>query len=237
MFDFLQRQEAMLGTEAVLTLETKTVMVCGLGGVGSSCAEGLCRAGIGHLVLIDNDEVNITNLNRQLIATRSAIGLKKTEAEKMRMLDINPDIKLTCLDLFLTNDNIPTLLEELKPDYVVDCIDNVSAKISLAVNCEKTNIKLVSSMGTGNKLYPEMLEFCDIYKTLVCPLARVMRKELKERNVKKLTCLYSKEQPIKAIIQDPNSNRNTPASVSFVPPAAGFMLCAKVVRDFIGKDE
>ncbi len=229
MFDFLQREEMIIGKKAVELLCKKTVMVCGLGGVGGACIEGLCRAGIGTLILIDNDTVNITNLNRQLIATRRTLGIKKTDAAKLRMEEINPDISLLCLDLFLTPENIPQLLKEYKPDYVVDCIDNVSAKISLALTCEQQKIPLVASMGTGNKLFPELLEFSDIYKTEMCPLARVMRKELKERNVKSLLCLYSREKPKRSH----EDNSTTPASVSFVPTAAGFMLCGKVIRDLI----
>ncbi len=223
-----ERETRLIGEEKVDLLFGKTVMVCGLGGVGGSCAEALCRAGIGRLILIDNDTVNETNRNRQAFACLSTEGKKKTEAARIRLSDINPDCTLVLLDRFLTPESIPSLLEENAPDYVVDCIDNVAAKTALAVVCSEKNIPLIASMGTGNKLDPTRLRIDDISKTSVCPLARVMRKRLRDAGVGKQTVLWSDEIPI-----TPGDEERTPASVSFVPPAAGLIIAGRVVCDLI----
>ena len=203
-------------------------MVCGLGGVGGTCCEALCRAGIGTLILIDNDTVNETNINRQAFATQKSVGMKKTDAAFERLCDINPDLNCILLDTFLTPENIPVILEQYRPDYVIDAIDNVTAKISLALECDKRKIPLIASMGTGNKLNPELLKICDISKTSVCPLARVMRKKIKDLGIKKYEVLWSDEVPTV-----PEDGERTPASVSFVPPCAGIMIAGRVVRNLI----
>lgn len=222
------RQVRLIGEEKTNLLFEKKIMVCGLGGVGGSCCEALCRAGVGTLILIDNDTVNETNINRQTFATVKTVGMMKTDAAKKRLEAINPDIKLVLLDTFLTPENIPVILDEQKPDYVIDAIDNVTAKVSLAHECDKRDIPLSASMGTGNKVNPEMLKITDISKTSVCPLARVMRRKIKELGIKKYEVLWSDELPL-----TPEDGERTPASISFVPPCAGIMIAGRVIRNIL----
>ncbi len=224
-----ERQVRLIGEENTNKLSEKKIMVCGLGGVGGSACEALCRAGVGTLILIDNDTVNETNINRQAFATTDTVGMKKTDAAEKRLLCINPEISLRLLDVFLTPENIPSLLNEYRPDYVIDAVDNVTAKVSLAEHCERLGIPLIASMGTGNKLNPEKLKISDISKTSVCPLARVMRKKIKDLGIKKYEVLWSDEFPI-----TPAGDERTPASVSFVSPAAGIMIAGRVVRNILG---
>ena len=228
MFD---REIRLIGEQAFERLSSAKVMICGLGGVGGGVVEALVRAGVGTLFLIDNDIVDVTNLNRQLVATTKVIGIPKTQAAKKRVLDINPNVNVIPIELFLTPENIPELLNNYKPDYVVDEIDNVSAKIALAVTCASLDIPLISSMGTGNKLDPCSFRISDIYKTSVCPLARVMRRELKARGVKSLKVLWSDEVPI----SPDDGEKRLPASISFVPPVAGMIIAGEVIRDRIEK--
>ncbi len=228
MFD---REIRLIGEAAFEKICNAKVMICGLGGVGGGVVEALVRAGVGTLFLIDNDMVDVTNLNRQLVATTEVIGLPKTQAAKKRVLDINPNINAIPIELFLTPENIPELLSNYKPDYVVDAIDNVSAKIALAVTCTSLDIPLISSMGTGNKLDPCAFRISDIYKTSVCPLARVMRRELKSRGIKSLKVLWSDEVPI----SPDDGEKRLPASISFVPPVAGMIIAGEVIRDIIEK--
>lgn len=223
-----QRQVRLIGEENTELLLQKRIMVCGLGGVGGNCCEALCRAGVGTLILIDNDTVNETNINRQAFATQGTVGMKKTDAAYERLRAINPDIECVLLDTFLTPDNIPEILADYRPDYVVDAIDNVTAKVSLAIECDKSNIPLIASMGTGNKLNPELLKISDISKTSVCPLARVMRKKMKDLGIKKYEVVWSDEVPTV-----PEDGERTPASVSFVPPCAGIMIAGRVIRRLI----
>lgn len=225
---WLQRQIRLIGQEKTNILSEKRIMVCGLGGVGGSCCEALCRAGVGTLILIDNDTVNETNINRQAFATTVTVGMKKTEAAKKRLLEINPKLCCILLDIFLTPENIPQLLSDYKPDYVIDAIDNVTAKVSLAENCEKLAVPVIASMGTGNKLNPERLQISDISKTSVCPLARVMRKKIKDLGIRKYEVLWSDEVPVV-----PGDGDRTPASVSFVPPVAGIMIAGRAVRNIL----
>ena len=225
------RQVRLIGEDKTNLLLQKRIMVCGLGGVGGNCCEALCRAGVGTLILVDNDEVNETNINRQDFATFDTVGMKKTDAAEKRLHEINPEFSCILLDTFLTPENIPSILEKYKPDYVIDAIDNVSAKVSLALECEKMNIPLIASMGTGNKLNPEMLKISDITKTSVCPLARVMRKKMKDLGVKKYLVLWSDELPT-----TPDDGERTPASISFVPPCAGIMIAGRVVRELLGME-
>lgn len=222
------RQVRLIGEDKTNLLLQKRIMVCGLGGVGGNCCEALCRAGVGTLILVDNDEVNETNINRQDFATCETVGMKKTAAAEKRLKSINPETECILLDEFLTPENIPVLLEKYKPDYVVDAIDNVTAKVSLAVECQRLGIPLTASMGTGNKVNPEMLKISDISKTSVCPLARVMRKKMKDLGVKRYEVLWSDELPI-----SPEDGERTPASISFVPPCAGIMIAGRVIRNIL----
>ena len=183
--------------------------------------------GVGNFVLVDNDVVSVTNINRQIIALNSTVGKYKTEVMKQRILDINPNAVVECVNLFITKDNVQDL--NFNVDYVVDAIDNVIAKIELAKMSEKVGFKLISCMGTGNKLEPEKFEISDISKTSVCPLAKVMRKRLKEEGVKKLTVLYSKEEP-KNVVE----NGRLPASISFTPSIAGLRIAEYVIKELIG---
>ena len=211
-------------------LALSKVLIFGLGGVGGYVAEALARSGVGVLGVVDNDVVNESNLNRQIIATKDTIGLLKTEAVKQRIKAINPSCKIITYNIFFMPETIEIPIYEY--DYVVDAIDTVTAKINLVERCTKLNIPIISSMGTGNKIHPEMLEISDIYKTSVCPLAKVMRKELKARGIKHLQVVYSKEEPIKSSFEQ--NGRNIPGSTAFVPSAAGLIIAGKVVRDITG---
>ena len=223
------REERLIGTDAFDRLQKAHVAVFGLGGVGSYAAEALARGGIGRLSLIDSDRVAVSNLNRQLYALHSTIGQKKTDAAAQRCLDINPALegKLHLYDRFVLPENTEALFEELQAgqplDFVLDAVDTVAAKIALAVYCETHGIPIISCCGTGNKLDPGLFEIDDIYKTSVCPLCKVLRKELKERGVKKLSVCWSKETPVK-------TGSRTPASISFVPGAAGLMIAGFAIR-------
>ncbi len=217
----------LIGEEATEKLKTAHVAVFGIGGVGSFTCEALARAGVGKLTLVDFDIVDITNINRQIIALYSTVGRAKTEVMAERILDINPGCIVEPVKLRFLPENADSI-ELTQFDYVVDAVDNVSAKIELAVRCEALGVKLISSMGTGNKLDPTRFEVADIYKTSVCPLARVMRQELKKRGVKHLKVVYSKEEAIK-------DGHRSPASISFVPPVAGMVLAGEVIKDLMKK--
>ncbi len=235
--EIFEREALLIGEENLNKLMRSSVMVFGAGGVGSYVIEGLVRAGIGRIIAVDNDSVNMTNINRQLVADMTTVGMAKTEAARERALRINPEIDFVSECVFVTSDNAEELIKKHMPDYIVDAIDTVSAKIALIMCAHKLGIKIISSMGTGNKLEPERLRIADIYSTSVCPLARVMRKELKDRGIKKLDVLYSDEEPIKRadgsapVIKD--NGRNAPGSISFVPSAGGLIIASKVVRDII----
>ena len=219
------RTEMLIGSEGLLKLKSACVAVFGLGGVGSYVVEALARCGVGKLILIDHDVVSISNLNRQLIATKNNIGKAKIEVAKERLLTINPEMEIETHQEFF----LPGNTEILRPgiDYIIDAIDNVTAKIELVLQSENLNIPIISSMGTGNKLDPLRFEITDIYNTSVCPLCRVMRRELKKRNVKALKVVFSKEEPKKI------SGQEFPASISFVPPVAGLALAGEVIRSLI----
>ena len=225
------RTELVIGKENVEKLNKAKVAIFGLGGVGSYVLEGLARAGIGNFILIDKDEVDVTNLNRQIIATHKTIGKPKVEVAKERIMDINPNVNVEIYQEFFMPETEGILDNTI--DYIVDAVDTVTAKIELVVRANKLNIPIISSMGTGNKLDPTRFEVADIYKTSVCPLAKVMRKELKARGVKKLKVVYSEEEPIKT-----NKNENgkqVPGSISFVPSVAGLIIAGEVVKDIIKK--
>ncbi|HHD2585535.1 TPA: ThiF family adenylyltransferase [Clostridium perfringens] len=244
----LSRTELLIGKDALDKLAKSKVMVFGVGGVGSFTVEALARAGVGNLILVDDDTVCLTNLNRQIHATYKTISKNKVEVMKERVLSVNRNCNVETIQVFVTPDN----LEEIIPDdvdYVVDAIDTVSAKIALAVYCEQKGIKLMSSMGTGNKLNPAEFKVADIYNTKVCPLAKVMRYELRKRGVKKLKVVYSEEMPRKPKAEDVvtcktgcvctggtkkcSAKRQIPGSVSFVPPVAGMIIASEVVKDLI----
>ena len=252
MLNQFSRTELIIGKDNVEKLHNSKVAIFGIGGVGSYVVEGLVRAGIGSFILVDDDRVCLTNLNRQIIATRKTIGKYKIEVARDRILEINPDANVEIHQEFFMPDSKEILDDSI--DYVVDCVDTVTAKIEIIMRAKRLNIPVISCMGTGNKLDPTQLEVTDIYKTSVCPLARVMRKELKARGVDQLKVVYSKEQPI---IPDENSEssckngcvcppgtkrkctaRNqVPGSISFVPSVAGLIISGEIIKDIIDLDK
>ena len=226
-----EREALLVGEDGVRKLSEKTVAVFGLGGVGSFVCEALARGGIGHLILVDNDTVAESNINRQLVALHSTLGKKKTEVAKARVLDINPGAKVETYEMFY----MPDTAEEIDLsvcDFVVDAIDTVTAKLELAVRCDRLGVPCISCMGTGNRL--DATKFCvtDINKTDTCRLARVMRRELRKRGVKKLKVVYSKAEP-KPPTPDPSKRKQTPGSISFVPPVAGMIMAGEIIKDLI----
>lgn len=237
MIHEFSRTELLLGEEGIEKLKHASVMVFGVGGVGSHCIEALARCGVGKLILIDNDTVSLTNINRQAVAFHSTVGKYKTEVMKKIILDICPEIEVKTYERFVLTDNLDDILAE-KPDYIVDAIDTVTAKLALVQEAQKRGIPIISSMGTGNKLHAELFEITDISKTSVCPLCKVMRKELKAREIYHLKVLYSKEKPIdtseRATREDAGARRSIPGSISFVPPVAGLLIAGEVVRDLTG---
>ena len=228
MLNQFSRTELVVGKDGVEKLNNTKIAIFGLGGVGSFALEGLVRAGIGNLVLIDNDCVELTNLNRQILATHKTIGKPKVEIAKQRILDINPNANVEIHQEFFMPETEGILDDSI--DYIVVCIDTVTAKIELVVRAERLNIPIISCMGTGNKLEPTRFEVADIYKTSICPLAKVMRKELRNRGVKKLKVVYSKEEPIKSNKKDRNQ---VPGSISFVPSVAGLIIAGEVVKTIL----
>lgn len=228
MDDMYNRTRLLLGDENVRKLQQKKVVICGIGGVGSYCLEALARVGVGNLVLVDKDVVDVTNINRQIIALNSTIGMDKVEAAKKRVLDINPNCNINTIKQNITKENISDILRDNDFDYVVDCVDNIEAKLSIILYCYKNNIKSISSMGMANKTDPSKISISDIYKTNTCPLARIIRKKLKEMGVKKQKVVFS--------TQDPKKNeQNILGSVSYVPPVAGLFIASEVVNDIIKK--
>ena len=234
MTEAFSRTKLLLGEDGLAKLAKARVAVFGIGGVGSFAAEALCRAGIGHFLLVDSDTIDVSNINRQIHATTRTVGQKKTDVMRARMLEINPaaDVRAKC-EFYEPNRAEAFFTEPL--DYIVDAVDTVTAKISLVVEAEKRGIPIISAMGAGNKLDPTRFEVADIYKTSVCPLAKVMRKELKKRGIPRLKVVYSKEPPIRPdVAETEDARRQTPGSVSFVPSAAGLILAGEVVRDLLG---
>ena len=225
------RTELLIGKEGIEKLQNAKVAVFGIGGVGSFVVEGLARAGIGSFILVDKDTVDITNLNRQIIATHKTIDRPKVEVAKERILEINPNAKVEMYQEFFMPESREILDNTV--NYIVDSVDTVTAKIELVVRANKLNIPIISSMGTGNKLDPTRFEITDIYKTSVCPLAKVMRKELKNRGIKKLKVVYSKEEPIKSGKISEDSNKPVPGSIPFVPSVAGLIIAGEVIKDII----
>lgn len=227
------RSAMLLGEDGIEDLHKKKVAIFGIGGVGSFVAEALGRCGIGHLVLIDFDDIVVSNINRQIHAHSESVGDLKVDAMKERLKLINPNIEVTAQPVLYNQDNLDIITDDI--DYVVDAIDMVSSKLLLIEQCKEKNIPIICSMGTGNKLNPAMLEVADISKTSVCPLAKVMRTELKKRRIKKVKVVYSKEQPLKPLqLETSDSRRALPGSVSFVPSAAGIILASEVIKDLLG---
>lgn len=225
------RTEVLIGKERVEKLQNSKVAIFGIGGVGSYVVEGLARAGIGSFILIDKDVVDETNINRQIIATKKTIGIPKVEVARQRILDINPNAKVEIRKEFFLPESIDFFDEKI--DYVIDCVDTITAKIEIIVRAKKHNIPVISCMGTGNKLDPTNFEVEDIYKTSICPLAKVMRKELKQRGIENLKVVYSKEEPIKTNLFDEETNKQIPGSISFVPSVAGLIIAGEVVKELI----
>ena len=227
----LSRTEMLIGKEAINKLKNSKVAIFGIGGVGSYVIEALCRSGIGNFILIDKDVVDFSNLNRQIIATRKTIGKPKVEVSKERILEINPEANVQTINEFFSQESNDFFDNSIS--YVVDCIDTVTAKIELVIRAKKKNIPIISCMGTGNKLDPTKFEVTDIYKTSICPLAKVMRKELRARNIDNLKVVYSKEEPIKITNKIENGEKQIPGSISFVPSVAGLIIAGEVIKDMI----
>ncbi len=231
MSNQFSRTELLIGKEGIEKLQKSKVAVFGIGGVGSYVVEGLARAGIGHFILVDKDVVDESNINRQIIATKKTIGKPKVEVAKQRILDINPNAVIeTYSEFFMPNS--PELFDK-RTEYVIDCIDTITSKIELIVRAKDMNIPIISCMGTGNKLDPTKFEVTDISKTSVCPLAKVIRKELRNRGINTLKVVYSKEEPIKTNIFSEETKKQIPGSISFVPSVAGLIIAGEVIKDLI----
>ena len=243
MLNQFSRTELLIGKEGIKKLKNAKVAIFGIGGVGSFVVEGLVRAGIGNFILVDDDKICSTNLNRQIIATRKTVGKPKVEVAKERILEINPDVNIEIYQEFFMPDSKGILDENIS--YIVDAVDTVTAKIELVIRANKLGIPIISSMGTGNKLDPTRFEVTDIYKTSICPLAKVMRKELRARGINGLKVVYSKEEPIKPdkiennscktghIENKENFRKQVPGSISFVPSVAGLIIAGEVIKDII----
>lgn len=248
MLDQFSRTELLIGKNGIEKLNNAKVAIFGIGGVGSFVVEGLVRAGVGNFVLVDDDKICLTNLNRQLIATRKTVGKYKTEVAKERILEINPNARVETHQEFFLPESKGIIDEQI--DYIIDCVDTVTAKIELVVRAKKLNIPIISCMGTGNKLDPTQFEVTDIFKTSICPLAKVMRKELRARQIKDLKVIYSKEEQIKpdetlecscktgcicppGTVRKCTQRNQVPGSMSFVPSVAGLIIAGEVVKDII----
>lgn len=230
MGNIFLRTEALFGKDAMEKLKNSSVIVFGIGGVGGHTAEALVRSGVGKITLVDKDVFDETNLNRQIFSTVDAIGKSKTEIAEKRLKNINPDCAIKRFDIFYLPET-SHLINLKEYDYVVDAIDTVTGKIEIITNAKKADIPVISSMGTGNKFDPSRLKIADIYKTDICPLARVMRREMKKRNIKSLTVVYSDEKPVESV-KDNSGNRLT-ASNAFVPSTAGILIASHVVYEII----
>lgn len=251
MLNQFSRTELLIGKDGEEKLKSAKVAVFGVGGVGSFVVEGLVRAGVGNIVIIDYDKICLTNLNRQIMATRKTIGKYKVDIMKDRILEINPDANVeTYKEFYMPDSDTKIITDDLS--YVADCVDTVTAKIEIIMKCKEANVPVMSAMGTGNKLDPTRFEITDIYKTSICPLAKVMRKELRKRNVDSLKVIYSKEEPIIPVseaesscktncICPPGTKRKcsirnqVPGSISFVPSVAGLMIAGEIIKDILKK--
>ena len=234
MDEKFSRTEMLIGEEGIKKLNDAKVAIFGIGGVGSFVCEGLARSGVGNFILIDFDKVDESNINRQIIATTKTVGQYKVNLMKERILDINPDANVEVYTEFYMADSKSDIITE-DLSYVVDCVDTIMAKIAIICNCDAMNIPVISSMGTGNKKDPTMFEVADIYETSVCPLARIMKKDLKKRDIEKLKVVYSKEHPINtndcAINQD--KKYKVKGTMSFMPSVAGLIISSEVIKDIV----
>lgn len=230
MSNSFARSELLIGSEGMERLSKSTVAIFGIGGVGSFAAEALVRTGIGKIILIDYDIIDITNINRQIHATMKTVGLSKVEAMRDRILEINPDINIRIFNEKYNKDTKQKLLAS-KYDYVVDAIDMVSSKLDLIMGCKSLNIPIISSMGAGNKLNPTLFQVGDIYSTKVCPLAKVMRHELRKREVKDLKVVWSEEIPKDINLEKTELRKAVPGSISFVPSVVGLIIASEVIKD------
>lgn len=230
--NFTTRTSFLVGDDGIEKLNNSNVIVFGVGGVGSFTVEALARAGVGNLTIVDFDDVDITNINRQIPALHSTVGKYKVDVMEERILDINPNINIKKIRSLYNKDTSDEILTE-RYDYVVDAIDMVSSKIHLIETCEKNGLKIISSMGMGNKLDPTKIVVTDIHKTSTCPLAKVMRKELRDRGIKKLKVVYSTEQPIELKKKVMNGRKVTPGSVSFVPSVGGLIIASVIVNELL----
>ncbi len=229
------RTEMLIGNEGMEKLKDAKVAVFGLGGVGSFVCEGLARSGVGNFILVDYDKTDETNINRQLIATVNTIGEYKVDLMKERILKINPDANVEVYkEFYMADSKTDIITKDLS--YAVDCVDTIMAKIAIICHCDALDVPVISSMGTGNKLDPTMFEVADIYETSICPLARIMKKDLRKRNIEKLKVVYSKENPINTNDCAINQDRKfkVKGSVSFVPSVAGLIIAGEVIKDIIG---
>lgn len=225
-----ERSELVLGSEGMEKLAQSTVAIFGIGGVGSFAAEVLARTGIGEIILIDYDIIDVTNINRQIHATSKTVGMFKVEVMRDRLLDINPNLRVT---VYKEKYNLETKSKLLSPtyDYVIDAIDMVSSKLDLIVECKKMCVPIISCMGAGNKLNPTMLQVGDIHSTKICPLAKVMRKELRKRNIEDLKVVWSEEEPQKINLEKDTLRKAVPGSIGFVPSVAGLIIGSEVIKD------
>lgn len=226
-----RRTEALLGRDKMDKLYNSKVIVFGVGGVGGHCVDSLARSGVGQIDIVDFDKVEVTNINRQFVASYSSIGKYKVDVMKEHLNDVNPNIKVKAIKKFYLPNNEDEF-DLSQYDYIIDCVDNMSAKISLVIKANSLNIPIISALGAGNKIDPTKLEVSDIYKTSVDPLAKILRHELRKRNILSLKVVFSKEEPIKVDIKD-EKRRATPGSTSFVPPTMGLIIASEVIKDLI----
>lgn len=222
MKEQFERTSLLIGEEAISKLNNSRVLIFGVGGVGGYVAEALARTGVGNITIVDKDTVSESNINRQIIALHSTVGRDKVDVLKERMLDINPNLQVDARKCFFLPDNADEF-DFSQYDYIVDAVDTVTAKLQIIVQAEEASVPVISAMGAGNKVHPEMFEIADIYKTEMCPLAKVMRRELKNRGIKKLKVVYSKEKPV--------YKGDVPGSIAFSPSVVGFLMASEVVRD------
>lgn len=222
MKEQFERTSLLVGEEAISKLNNSKVLIFGVGGVGGYVAEALARIGVGSITIVDKDTVSESNINRQIIALHSTVGRDKVDVLKERMLDINPELQVDARKCFFLPDNANEF-DFSQYDYIVDAVDTVTAKLQIIVQAKEAGVPVISAMGAGNKVHPEMFEIADIYKTEMCPLAKVMRRELKERGIKKLKVVYSKEKPV--------YKGDVPGSIAFSPSVAGLLMASEVIRD------
>ena len=239
MIHEFSRTELLIGPEAMERLKKAEVAVFGVGGVGSHCIDALARGGVGSLILIDNDKVSLTNINRQCVAYHHTVGQYKTKIMEEQIRAVCPGIQVQTYERFILKEDLSGLFEK-KPDYIVDAVDTVTAKLTIAEWAQREGVPLISCMGTGNKLHPELFEIADLSETSVCPLCKVMRREMKARGIPHLKVLYSREQPVDVSGRMPEEaqegRRAVPGSISFVPPAAGLLIAGEVIRALAGID-